>query len=96
MECSNHEPYNSDKDVTVCVGCGKAIKRNQPWIAEGKTLADFANTGKVFKRLKHGLSFGFIEIDGFLKEFDMESGIVVGLARLTAEDLTATDWEEVK
>jgi hypothetical protein len=64
---------------------------------EGKTLADFANSGKAFKRPHHALCYGFIETTGFLKEFDCPEGDgPITLARLTAEDLTATDWEEVK
>lgn len=65
-------------------------------ISEGKTLADFAGSGKAFKRPHHALAFGFIETTGFLKEFSYPDGdIGPSLARLTAEDLTATDWEEV-
>jgi hypothetical protein len=60
-----------------------------------RTLADFAGSGKAFKRPHHALVFAFMETSGFLKEFDVEEGNPT-LARLTAEDLTATDWQEVQ
>jgi hypothetical protein len=65
-----------------------------PLNQEVRTLADFADSGKAFKRPHHALVFAFMETSGFLKEFDIEEGNPT-LARLTAEDLTATDWQEV-
>lgn len=62
----------------------------------GKTLADFAGTDKAFKRPHHALAFGFIEIGGFLKEFNPNGDGPITLARLTAEDLKADDWQEAK
>jgi hypothetical protein len=61
----------------------------------GKTLADFANSGKVFKRPQHAVSYAFTAGSQHLKEI-MPDGKTTYLPRLTAEDLTATDWEEVK
>jgi hypothetical protein len=63
----------------------------------GKTLADFANgeIGKLFKRRHHAVAYTFASRgSGHLKEI-MPDG-TISLPRLTAEDLTATDWEEVK
>ena len=57
----------------------------------GKTLADFAGSLKKFKRPMHSNAYvvweHLLEIDANGRKF---------LPRLTAEDLTATDWEEVK
>lgn len=63
----------------------------------GKTLADFANSeiGKLFKRKNHAVAYTFASHgSGHLKEI-MPDGTIY-LPRLTAEDLTATDWEEVE
>jgi hypothetical protein len=96
----------------ICKFCGKSIWQDtdgwrhdstgtmpicnsKPEPREGKTLADFADSGKAFKRPHHALVFAFMETSGFLKEFDVEEGNPT-LARLTAEDLTATDWQEVR
>jgi hypothetical protein len=60
----------------------------------GKTLAEFAGSEKVFKRSKHAVSYAFPrQGSGHLKEI-MPDGTTY-LPRLTAEDLTATDWQEV-
>jgi hypothetical protein len=57
----------------------------------GKTLADFANSLNTFKRPKHGNAYVFLE---HLLEIDANGRLF--LPKLTAEDLTATDWEEVE
>jgi len=69
--------------------CPQEPEEEEP---SGKTLADFAGSDKAFKRPQHGFPYAF---DGsrHLKE------IINGKTfwpRLTAEDLTATDWEEVE
>jgi hypothetical protein len=58
----------------------------------GKTLADFANSGKLFKRPMH---FNPYTIREHLVEVEWSDRGRTFLPRLTAEDLTATDWEEV-
>ena len=64
---------------------------------DGKKLADFANSGKLFKRPMHANPYGFIEGSQHLQEIG-KSGewTVTNWPRLTAEDLTAPDWEEVE
>lgn len=69
-----------------------ANRHEQP--KAGKTLADFANSGKVFKRPQHAVSYAFTAGSQHLKEI-MPDGKTTYLPRLTAEDLTATDWQEV-
>ena len=62
---------------------------------EGKKLADFANSGKVFKRPDHAAPYTFgPEGRDHLKE--VESDGRKHLPRLTSDDVTATDWEEVE
>lgn len=58
----------------------------------GKTLVDFAGSGpgKIFKRPKHGNAY---TLRDHLVEIDAEGRTY--RPRLTAEDLTATDWQEV-
>ena len=74
-------------------GCAVvAMREAEKKPQSGKTLADFAGSDEAFKRPQHGFPYAF---DGsrHLKE------IINGKTfwpRLTAEDLTATDWEEVK
>ena len=67
-------------------GCAVAAEREA-----GKTLADFAHSGKLFKRPMHGCAYGF-DRSGYLKEY-VNGGTY--WPRLNVEDLTATDWEEV-
>jgi hypothetical protein len=68
----------------------------------GKTLADFAGSNKMFKRPMHRNAYGFQQLwgccdGGQLREISIsEAGTCADWPRLTAEDLTATDWEEVK
>jgi len=62
----------------------------------GKTLADFAGSDKLFKRPIHRNAYGFQQYGGQLREISTsEAGTVADWPRLTAEDITATDWEEV-
>ena len=60
----------------------------------GKTLADFANSepGKLFKRPMH---FNPYTMRDHLVEVEWSDRGRTFLPRLTAEDLTATDWQEV-
>ena len=61
---------------------------------EGKMLADFAGSLKLFKRPVHASPYTFN--DGQMREVtERPNGCDYRLPRLTAEDLTATDWEEV-
>jgi hypothetical protein len=60
---------------------------------EGKTLADFAGTDKVFKRPMHGFPY-FFEARGDRHLKELINGKTFW-PRLTAEDLTADDWQEV-
>ena len=67
----------------------------------GKTLADFAHSGKLFKRPMHANPHGFTAGSDSLKEIRTSTwgdqiNICSDFPRLTREDLTATDWEEVK
>ena len=65
----------------------------------GMTLADCAElaegTEKImgFKRPKHGLAYAFGIHSQHLMEFNAGKTY---LPRLTAEDLTACDWQEVE
>jgi hypothetical protein len=66
----------------------------------GKTLADFANSDKLFKRPMHAKPHGFTARDSHLKEirtsdWQGQHNVCADFPRLTREDLTATDWEEV-
>jgi hypothetical protein len=63
----------------------------------GKTLADFANSGKLFKRPMHRNPYGFTAGSDHLREIrgGGTKNTFVDFARLTAEDLMATDWQEV-
>jgi len=85
-----------------CEGTGKVTTNSAAeWNRQndepkaGKTLADFAGSDKAFKRPHHALAYGFITVGGFLKEFDPNGDGPITLARLTAEDLKADDWQEV-
>ena len=67
---------------------------------DGKKLADFANSGKLFKRPMHANPHGFTAGSDSLKEIRTSTwggqiNICSDFPRLTREDLTATDWEEV-
>lgn len=68
----------------------------------GKTLADFAHSGKLFKRPMHRNAYGFLaECGSQLREISTSDwggtiNTCADVPRLTAEDATATDWEEVK
>ena len=72
------------------------ICNSKPEPREGKTLADFADSGKAFKRPMHANAYGFPAGCEHLQEISKEGEwIIHKWPRLTAEDLTATDWEEV-
>jgi len=66
----------------------------------GKTLADFANSGKLFKRPMHANPHGFTAGSDYLREirtsnWQGQHNVIADFPRLTREDLTATDWQEV-
>ena len=64
----------------------------------GKTLVDFAKTRTpLFKRPMHRNPYGFTAGGDHLREIRGlgTKDTFVDFARLTAEDLTANDWEEV-
>ena len=66
----------------------------------GKTLADFANSGKLFKRPMHANPHGFTAGSDHLREirtsnWQGQHNVIADFPRLTREDLTATDWQEV-
>lgn len=61
--------------------------------ARGKTLADFVGSGKLFKRPMH---FNPYTMREHLVEVEWSDRGRTFLPRLTVEDLTATDWEEVE
>lgn len=67
----------------------------------GKTLADFAKTKTpLFKRPMHGHPHGFTPGSEHLKEirtsdWQGQHNVIADFPRLTAEDLVATDWQEV-
>ena len=64
----------------------------------GKTLADFASTRTpLFKRPLHRNPYGFTAGSDHLREIRGfgTKDTFHDFARLTAEDLTATAWEEV-
>jgi hypothetical protein len=64
---------------------------------EGKTLADFAGTDKLFKRPMHRNPYAFQPHGGQLREISVSGrDTFADWPRLTAEDITATDWEEVQ
>ena len=82
--------------------CGNAnTKATGPEVEEpqaGKTLADFAKTRTpLFKRPMHRNPYGFTAGGDHLREIRGlgTKDTFVDFARLTAEDLTANDWEEV-
>jgi hypothetical protein len=72
----------------------------EPAPKEGKTLADFAGSDKLFKRPMHANPHGFTAGSDHLKEIRTSTwggqvNVCADFPRLTREDLTATDWEEV-
>ena len=66
----------------------------EPGPTAGRTLADFAGSLKLFKRPMHSSPYTFNN-GQFREVTERPNGCDYHLPRLTAEDLTATDWEEV-
>ena len=69
---------------------------------EGRTLADFADARPyvLFKRPMHANPHGFTAGSDHLKEIRTsdwggQHNVCADFPRLTREDLTATDWQEV-
>jgi len=96
----HNEMWRHDSGFWYCQdGIGNAAEPGgQP--KTGKTLADFAGSDKLFKRPKHAHPHGFTPGDQHLKEirtsdWQGQHNVISDFPRLTAEDLTATDWEEV-
>ena len=91
----HNEMWRHDSGFWYCQdGIGNAAEPGgQP--KTGKTLADFAGSDKLFKRPMHAHPYVFYQPGGgHLMEITAD-GRRAFYPRLTAEDLTATDWEEV-
>jgi len=99
--CKAHGEYSANPEKY----CTCHVYKSQAALAKakkaGKTLADFANSGKLFKRPMHANPHGFTAGSDSLKEIRTSTwggqvNICSDFPRLTREDLTATDWEEVQ
>ena len=98
LTCKSGNDWKHDSRFWYCQDEKGNRAEPAPKQKKGKTLADFAGSVKLFKRPKHRNPYGFPAGSDQLREicFEISGGdSFADWPRLTAEDLTATDWEEV-